>query len=573
MLCHGECDTTSCDVLENLCLNRLDMHSGSFGLPDNPCQVLGGGIFLEVFMFLYSMLALAVVCDDYLCVALERLCEEFLIREDVAGATFMALGSAAPEVILNTIGTIKQVKSWPPSNAALEATNLGVGAILGSGMIAMLVIPGACALATDGGVDLLLKRRPLLRDVSAYTISLALLCIFFSDGVIQPYEGAVLVAFYIIYVITVIFSPSIRQWYRHRFLRKVPKKRKSFVKRRASGKRESQGINSPLLVSGCVAGEDEAGGDGSGSNPLHGDAEGDEEDENEDQNRKGKGVSTAKVLFRNMEDGSTPEERKRDEESAAVLAAAVGGGAADSEEEDLSITVLGDEGSDGDDKADQSLFRKALKVLCLPLDVLFEYTCINCEKGGPYEKWYPLTFCVSFVWVSWFSTIISSVASRWIAFSPSWANGSLFGLLCAVGAEIPDTIQSVTMARRGYGSMAVSNAIGSQVLNICIGLGLPWLFASAGTPSWDSFRVTDHANLQIAAFFQFGAVVANFTVLLGVAVVRGEIKAKLTTAKGYVLLVCYVMVVISYVVVKFSKSSQHGCTGNDDDAGGDDSMT
>ena len=159
--------------------------------------------------------------------------------------------------------------------------------------------------------------------------------------------------------------------------------------------------------------------------------------------------------------------------AAAVVAAAVGGGAADSEEEDLSISVLGDEGSDGDDKADQTLFRKALKLLCLPLDVLFEYTCINCEKGGPYEKWYPLTFCVSFVWVSWFSTIISSVASRWIAFSPSWANGSLFGLLCAVGAEIPDTIQSVTMARRGYGSMAVSNAIGSQVLNICIGLGLP----------------------------------------------------------------------------------------------------
>eukprot|EP00965_Chrysotila_dentata_P077753 2565292-Pleurochrysis_carterae.AAC.1 len=32
----------------------------------------------------------------------------------------------------------------------------------------------------------------------------------------------------------------------------------------------------------------------------------------------------------------------------------------------------------------------------------------------------------------------------------------------AIGAEIPDTIQSVTVAKRGYGSMAVSNSTGSQ---------------------------------------------------------------------------------------------------------------
>jgi Ca2+/Na+ antiporter len=212
-VCTGECDVDSCDFLEDMCLNKIDMKSGDFSLPHEPCQPTGGGMFLEVFLFFYSMLALAIVCDDYLCVALERLCEEFLIREDVAGATFMAFGSAAPEVILNTIGTIKQVRSWPPSSEALEATNLGVGAILGSGMIAFLVIPGACALSTEGGVELLLKRRPLLRDVAAYAISLILLCIFFSDGVIETYEGAILVAFYVVYVITVFFSPSIRQWY------------------------------------------------------------------------------------------------------------------------------------------------------------------------------------------------------------------------------------------------------------------------------------------------------------------------------------------------------------------------
>lgn len=538
LICGGVCDVTSCDLLENLCLNQVDTVAGDFSLPDNPCRPLSGGIILEVFLFLYSMLALAIVCDDYLCVALERLCDEFLIREDVAGATFMAFGSAAPEVILNTIGTIKQVKSWPPSKEALEATNLGVGAILGSGMIAMLVIPGACALAIDGGVELLLKRRPLLRDVCAYTISLGLLCIIFSDGIIEPYEGGILVIFYVIYVITVVFSPSIRQWYRHRFLRKVPKKRKSFVKQRPSQKRGSQELHTPLLATDDAAGAEE-GGEGNGvgpiSNPMHGGGD--------------KRVSTAKVLFAAIEDGPNPDEKKRNEDIEAVAGE---NGVDNIERDDVNVTILGDDGSEGEQEGQASTPRSALKILCMPLNVLFEYTCINCEKDGPYEHWYPLTFVVSFLWVSLFSTIISSVASRWIAFSPSWANGSLFGLLCAVGAEIPDTIQSVTMARRGYGSMAVSNAIGSQVLNICIGLGLPWLCASASIPSWGSFRVTDHANLQIAAFFQFGAVVANFTVLLGVAVVRGEPKAILTSFKGYLLLACYVVVVVAYVVVKFN---------------------
>ena len=35
----------------------------------------------------------------------------------------------------------------------------------------------------------------------------------------------------------------------------------------------------------------------------------------------------------------------------------------------------------------------------------------------------------------------------------------------AIGAEIPDTIQSVTVAKKGYGSMAVSNGLGSLICN------------------------------------------------------------------------------------------------------------
>ncbi len=43
-----------------------------------------------------------------------------------------------------------------------------------------------------------------------------------------------------------------------------------------------------------------------------------------------------------------------------------------------------------------------------------------------------------------------------------------------MGAEVPDTFASVSVARRGYGSMALANALGSQITNILLGLGLPY---------------------------------------------------------------------------------------------------
>ena len=135
--------------------------------------------------------------------------------------------------------------------------------------------------------------------------------------------------------------------------------------------------------------------------------------------------------------------------------------------------------------------------------------------------------------------------------------GSFFGLITiAVGAEIPDTIQSVTMAKRGYGSMAVSNALGSQIINILIGLGLPWfLVDSLGN---HEVCVTDHFNLQFAASFQFCAVGMNFILLLGLAVYNQSNKAHLTKFKGKLFLCAYAVVVLSYCLsVALGKARPH----------------
>lgn len=45
----------------------------------------------------------------------------------------------------------------------------------------------------------------------------------------------------------------------------------------------------------------------------------------------------------------------------------------------------------------------------------------------------------------------------------------------AAGVSIPDALSSIAVIKEGYGDMAVSNAVGSNVFDILVCLGLPWL--------------------------------------------------------------------------------------------------
>ena len=199
-----------CVNAQNLCFESVDCNAwwgppGNFtagglrftdhGQPGDPlatCTELNGwGLALEVFVVVYSFIGLAIVCDDYLVMSLETLCIRCNIREDIAGASFMAFGSAAPEIIVNAVSTLKSNTGGSP-----QAASLGVGAILGSGVIAFSFIPGMCGLLS-GRDELRLKRRPLARDTLTYTLCLVLLCQFFSDGIIQVYEALCLLVAYV----------------------------------------------------------------------------------------------------------------------------------------------------------------------------------------------------------------------------------------------------------------------------------------------------------------------------------------------------------------------------------------
>jgi len=47
-------------------------------------------------------------------------------------------------------------------------------------------------------------------------------------------------------------------------------------------------------------------------------------------------------------------------------------------------------------------------------------------------------------------------------------------IFLAAGTSIPDALASIAVAKQGEGNMAISNALGSNVFDILLGLGVPW---------------------------------------------------------------------------------------------------
>uniref|UniRef100_A0A3P8SM42 Solute carrier family 24 member 4 n=1 Tax=Amphiprion percula TaxID=161767 RepID=A0A3P8SM42_AMPPE len=93
-----------------------------------------GAIMLHIVATLYMFLALAITCDEYFVTSLEKVCEKLDLSEDVAGATFMAAGSSAPELFASVIGVF------------ITHGDVGVGTIVGSAVFNILCIIGVCGI-------------------------------------------------------------------------------------------------------------------------------------------------------------------------------------------------------------------------------------------------------------------------------------------------------------------------------------------------------------------------------------------------------------------------------------------
>ncbi len=91
---------------------------------------------------------------------------------------------------------------------------------------------------------------------------------------------------------------------------------------------------------------------------------------------------------------------------------------------------------------------------------------------------------------------------------------ALFSLIIiAIATSIPDLFVSVEAARNGMGSLAVSNAVGSNIFDILAGIGLPFSFVAA---------TSVYGNIGLSAIY----LLVSVFVFLGVITFRKSLGKK-----------------------------------------------
>lgn len=157
-----------------------------------------GWIMVHVLIACYCFWLLAIVCDDYFVPAIELMCKKLQVKEDVAGATFMAAASSSPELFINCVGTF------------VTKGDIGVGAVVGSAVFNILAVPAVCGLF--GGQIVQLKWWPVTRDSMMYGIAVIGLITVLSDGKVMWYEALILVLAYILYITAMYCNDSFNRF-------------------------------------------------------------------------------------------------------------------------------------------------------------------------------------------------------------------------------------------------------------------------------------------------------------------------------------------------------------------------
>jgi len=152
---------------------------------------------LYILVITHLFVGIAILADDFFVPSLEAISEALDLSEDVAGATFMAAGSSAPELFTSLAGV------------AVDS-DVGVGTIVGSAVFNILVIV-ALSGALAGSV-LLIDWTAIVRDTTFYGSSIVLFIIFAWDGYIAWWEGLILVLCYVLYIYVMKRNQELKSW-------------------------------------------------------------------------------------------------------------------------------------------------------------------------------------------------------------------------------------------------------------------------------------------------------------------------------------------------------------------------
>ncbi|GAA6102150.1 sodium/potassium/calcium exchanger 4 [Tachysurus ichikawai] len=473
-----------------------------------------GAVLLHIIAALYMFLALAIVCDDYFVTSLEKICEKLDLSEDVAGATFMAAGSSAPELFASVIGVF------------ITHGDVGVGTIVGSAVFNILCIIGVCGIFA--GHVVLLTWWAVFRDSFYYILSVVALIVFIYDEKIVWWESLVLVVMYMGYILIMKFNSTMQTFF-------TGKGKKNVANGNATSGHELEDVKpSKTYNRGSVIMVDEII---NASPPNYRFPE-----------------AGLRVMVTNhfgpktrlrMASRLIITERQKLVQGANGIEVAVVDGKSDIENGNVPEDKPSEE-DDGDLTSPFSIpkgcMNKTKWLVSWPLLLLLFFTIPNCSRPR-FEKYFMLSFILSTVWIAvfsyfmvWMVTIIGYTLGI-----PDVIMGITF---LAAGTSVPDCIASLIVARQGLGDMAVSNSIGSNVFDILVGLGLPWALQTMAI-NYGSVVMINSRGLVYSVVLLLGSVALT---VLGIHINKWKLDFKL----GAYVLVLYAIFLCFSIMIEYN---------------------
>ncbi|XP_035474248.2 sodium/potassium/calcium exchanger 4 isoform X1 [Scophthalmus maximus] len=493
-----------------------------------------GAVLLHIVATLYMFLALAITCDEYFVTSLEKICEKLDLSEDVAGATFMAAGSSAPELFASVIGVF------------ITHGDVGVGTIVGSAVFNILCIIGVCGIFA--GQVVMLTKWAVFRDSFYYILSVLALIAFIYDEKIVWWESLVLVLMYAGYILVMKFNSSMQRFF-------MGKSKKNVANGNAAASSEMEDGNTtydnvwdddpslPLLSAVKP------------SNPYS----------------RGSVVMVDEIMhaspskFRFPEAGLRvmvtshfgPKTRLRmasrliitERQKLVQAANGVETQVIDGKVEIENGNVPEDKPAEPKENITISPFHvpngigsKLKWLISWPLLLLLFLTVPNCAKPR-WEKYFMLSFILSTVWIAVFSYFMV-----WMVTIVGYTLGIpdvIMGItFLAAGTSVPDCIASLIVARQGLGDMAVSNTIGSNVFDILVGLGVPWAIQTMCV-DYGSAVMINSRGLLYSVVLLLGSVALT---VLGIHLNKWRLDLKL----GIYVLILYAIFLCFSILIEYN---------------------
>lgn len=414
---------------------------------------LATSVYLLLLVWLFF--GLHLLCEHYFIHSITTIVHKLGLREDVAGATLMAVASSLPEVLANFVDVFGRSNS------------LGVSTVVGSCVFNVLGGLGYAMLRTHTtNANIKLDLLPIIRDTVFWLAGTIALLWIFLDERCEVVESAALVVVYFIYVLVIACFPRLRA----KAGLKPPARRPSVIWR------EKQAM---------------AGHNGQ-----------DEHEQNEVEMQDMTSPSQVQIY---TSDGDGDDSSPVQQEASLPMPTP-----SDAELGKSQPSFAPEHELEAGKRWYPRLCMGVYKVASYPLKVIFMVIPDCSEAKGNPSNW-PLTMFLSVGVMTATVFAVMELGNR-IGCMCNIPPVIMGATVLAIGTSMPDVMSSTAAAKLGLIGMSTSNAIGSNVFNIFFALGFPWLVFHLANPGV-TIPVSNH-NLYGLVFWMVGTAGLFFLVML-----------------------------------------------------------